>query len=96
MGEDYKYEPAKLYSEETMADIDKRYSELEAEKKKLSVLQPAIKKTEVTKEKEAEPVIPIEKTETAKTKTSVAAPTGSKKDFTNMSDEVLEALLKEE
>jgi hypothetical protein len=91
-------EPWQIYTQDDLNIINTMYNEVNKQPSKpvTSVLQPAIKKAEVIKEKEAEPVIPIEKTETAKTKTSVAAPTGSKKDFTNMSDEVLEALLKEE
>jgi hypothetical protein len=101
VGDDYTYKPAKLYSEETIADIDKQYAAdpLIAKeydnRKTLSVLQPAIKKAEVKKEKEAE-VIKEKETEVKKEKKAAVAPAGSKKDFRNMSDEELEALLKEE
>jgi hypothetical protein len=93
---DIEYIPAKLYSEGTMADIDKRYSELEAEKKKLSVLQPAIKKTEVTKEKEAAVTAPAAETKTVTTPGKVAnKPSAQNEDLRQISDADLMAELEE-
>jgi hypothetical protein len=74
-----EYKPAKLYSEKTMADIDKQYDPLIAKeydnRKTLSVLQPAIKKAEVKKEKEKEAeVIKEKETEVKKEKEAAVKP----------------------
>lgn len=47
---DIKNIPAKLYSPKDIANIDRMYSDLEAEKKKLSVLQPAKEKVKTAAE----------------------------------------------
>jgi hypothetical protein len=100
VGEDYKYKPAKLYSEETMADIDKQYDPLIAKeydnRKTLSVLQPAIKKTEVTKEKEAAVTAPAAETKTFTTPGKVAnKPSAQNEDLRQISDADLMAELEE-
>ena len=100
MGEDYKYEPAKLYSEGTMADIDKQYDPLIAKeydnRKTLSVLQPAIKKTEVIKEKEAAVTAPAAETKTVTTPRKVAnKPSAPHEDLRQISDADLMAELEE-
>ena len=102
VGDDYTYKPAKLYSEGTMADIDKQYAAdpLIAKeydnRKTLSVLQPAIKKTEVIKEKEAAVTAPAAETKTVTTPRKVAnKPSAPHEDLRQISDADLMAELEE-
>jgi hypothetical protein len=99
----YKQTPIKLYSEEDISNINTKYEDVikrkESDKLNLLVEKPkGNKPKEEIKKEEVATTTPAVETKPDKTAEKKVEKTSSKseKDFRNMSDEELEALLKEE